>query len=216
MTTSFSRFLGVAALGMALPSISLANGFDGAYAGGQLGLMTHVTVGIDDSTGLGQLGADSFGPERIELFGGYGLEITPGFYLGGQVGYTVFNNFDEKLVDDAPDNIAVEAGTGFSIKALAGYVPNPSTLLYATVGYQQREFTLVNSFSGSSVKAKENVAGVTFGFGMQQYIGDRLTLTAEVLQTDYSKEGFSVDPLSPAIDFDFNEMTFDIGLAYRF
>ncbi|MCH8497315.1 MAG: porin family protein [Marinobacter sp.] len=216
MTNKFSRFVGAAALGMAMSHGAMAGSFDGAYAGAQLGLFTNLTaeLTVDGQPGSSTVGFDSMGLDRIELFGGYGMEVMPGLYLGGQLSYVAVNTFDEKFISAPGESTALEAGPGFSLKAIVGYVPSPSTMLYTTLGYQQREFEFVAKGPSGTEKADETAAGFAIGFGARQYLTERVMLTAEVLRTSYSKETFG--PSALGVNLELTELTFDLGVAYRF
>ena len=200
--------LGALAAATALASTQAVADFEGGYVGARMGVFTSVVTEVSDfGVDKQYFGAETMPLGRLDLVGGYGFMVNPTFYLGGELGLTLLNNFDEDVIKDGGDALSIEGGTGFSLRGIAGYVPGPNTMLYGTLGYQQRNY----EFADPDESEDEDFTGVGFGFGLQQKLGGNLMLTAEAFHISYSKEDLGGD-----VDLQPTETTFDLGIAFRF
>jgi hypothetical protein len=209
----FSAVLAVAMLPI---QVNASDAFSGFYAGGSIGVFSGATFKFTDRDSGN---SETYGIEdpvgRIDLRAGYGLMVAEKVYLGGELGLTVHNGVSGEAFRDNVDEFrgVIEAGDGFAVKGILGYAATPTTLLYGTIGYQERDYELDLRWAGGSFSfAEETFSGFGFGFGMRQELRERLALTAEVFRTSYSAE----DDATWDARYDVTDVQFDIGLVYRF
>ncbi|MCG5495882.1 MULTISPECIES: outer membrane protein [Ectothiorhodospira] len=196
--------------------------FSGPYLGGAVGLFSDINAEFEVSDSSSQntirFGADDM-LSRFDLRTGFGY-VVPGspVYFGAEVSYTIANALDEEVFSSSGpggrETWDLEGDKGFAVKAKLGYVATPRTLLYWTMGYQQRNYELTLIGPGVRDSDDEDFSGVGFGFGARFALSDNVHLSAEAFRTDYGSESWTDD--GTRLKIDPTETQFDVGLIYRF
>ncbi|MFP4130062.1 MAG: outer membrane protein [Halorhodospira sp.] len=199
---------------LAFGSTAQAADFDGFYAGGGLGVFGSATAdfsvdgietnGLDVDSASATFGAEDF-LNKADLIVGYGQQ-DDGIYLGAEASYSL-GMLDEEIIKGGGESVDLETNGGYTLAGRLGYVVAPTTMAYAKLGYQQREFEL--SIGGDS--GDEDFDGYVIGGGMAyQLSGAPVTVRAEATRTDYGDEG------REGVDVEPTETSVDLQAVYRF
>jgi outer membrane immunogenic protein len=179
-----------------------AKNFEGFTAGVNVSSVggTSTLKGAEGSADLGQ---QSVVP-GVEL--GYNFAASKEIVLGLTATYDFA---DSKLgqSSDADGNFNVKGQNRMSINFKPGYVISPSTMVYATVGYNSMTGKLTDSVLGSTTKT---YTGVGYGLGVAVMATKNVFVKAEVQQVNFgsqSSDGTSVQP---------NLTVGTIGVGYKF
>ncbi|WP_168161567.1 outer membrane protein [Ectothiorhodospira sp. BSL-9] len=208
---------------LAVPhSVHAQSIFSGPYLGGSAGLFSDFNADFEESDSSSQdtirFGADDM-LSRFDVRAGFG-HVVPGsqVYFGAEVSYTVANAFDEEILSasdsEGRTTLDLEGDKGFAVKAKLGYVATPRTLLYWTMGYQQRNYELTVIGPDGRGSDDEDFSGVGYGFGARFALSDNVHLSAEAFRIDYGSESWMDGDTRLKIDP--TETQFDVGLIYRF
>lgn len=215
MNTNNKGLASVAVLlsGLLISGASAADVFSGGYVGGSIGVFNNIAAEASDARDSATVGVEDFPFGRLDLRAGYGEMVSPELYLGVEVAFTLLNNVSGTIASEREPgedlSVSLEAGSGFALKAIVGRPVTPTTLLYGTVGYQQRKYELVvrwrDIWESGSASESDTFSGLGFGLGMRQELGERLLLTAEAFRASYSEA-----------NTDITDTQVDLGLIYRF
>lgn len=196
-----------------LPSIAMAEPFNGPYVGIQGGYES--TKASVSDTGLGAFAGTSF-RDDISLtgfnggvFAGYGKHVN-NLYIGTEAEGS-FSNADSRT------NLTVGAGTieiklkhkydyGASLKA--GFFPVKDTLLYGKIGF------IRGKFEDESVHADDVLTGAKFGIGTETLVSSNITARADWSYTNYGTAKYSDASQNGSADP--SSSIFRLGLAYNF
>ena len=177
--------------------------FSGGYVGGSAGLFTSATLDTSLDADL-SLGIEDM-LTKFDLLAGLGTQADQ-IYFGFEGQYTLINNLDDSVFNDAEESLSLEAQEGWALSARLGYVPANNILLYGKAGIGERNYEL--SVPGAS--EDEDFSGPGFGVGIEYMATDRVSIRLEGMRYDYSSEG------ADGIDFDPVEQTVDLIAVARF
>lgn len=183
----------------------------------------------------GSLGTDGLGGEggAFTIGAGYDLQIGSKIVAGAFVDYTQHDaDFDVSL---SLGNV-LRGGLGFDIRdevsvgGRLGYLVNPSTLFYGTVGYSHLDVsdTIVSGSIGGfggSLRLADNgsFSGIFFGAGVEAKLTDAISLKGEYRYTDVDSSNITLLPdVFPVVndlisaELDPDIQTVRLSLSYRF
>ncbi len=191
----------VASLSIAGVASAQRSAFEGAYAGGQIGVsvisadVTRTGGGSDDGTGEGFGGGGfvGFGGTNGQLYGGIEAELG---YDGADWSGTV----DGTSAD-------VEAQLTFGLGARIGYVIDDRYLIYGRFGWVRTNAEASHISIGTQ---DEDFDGGRFGGGVEAMFAGNIGVRGEYTYTIYS------DPGITGFDIDASQHLFRIGVAYYF
>ncbi|HQR95726.1 MAG TPA: outer membrane beta-barrel protein [Thiotrichales bacterium] len=153
-----------------------AAGFDGVYAGADVGF----TKGEWNETGFDMSGNQT----NFGLNLGYGATMG-NFYLAGELAFR--NNgadFGDKNItlSGIPVKVGAKATTTKMISILPGFVVSKNTLIYARLGRgnTDMEYTATNLNNGASFTQSQNGDFNIYGLGMNYLMTTNLSVVAEV------------------------------------
>lgn len=147
----------------------------GFYFGGTLG---YASGTVDVRGGSGDFGFDQTGGVGT-LFAGYNIQTSANMVLGLEA------DIGTGYLDGTLAGHTAEQNVFGSLRARAGVLLTPQTLLYATGGlaWANYDFKVVGANLGS-----ETLLGYQLGAGLEFALAPQWTLRAEYLYTDYGKE----------------------------
>ena len=189
----------------------------GPYVGIQAGVISLTSV--DDFDPSYQTPTDpyynsgAFGG-TVGVFAGYDLEISDVFVLGlsGEV------NLDNVLVEqEGYDYYSLDWDA--AIKVRAGMLVDPSTLVYATVGYSYAAFSFNEDYWGTIYSDGDEVGGIVVGAGIETMLTDEIFLRAEGSATFYDTLDLKYeDTATPYSYWDISSTVLkaSIGLGFKF
>lgn len=193
----------------------VASDWTGPYVGIQAGVISLTTVEDYDPTyttpsdPYWELGA--YGGS-VGLFAGFDYQVDEMFVLGisGEV------NLDNVAIDYDGYDDYLTLDWDAAIKVRGGMLLNPSTLLYATVGYSVGAFTFSEDYWGGVYDPSDETAnGWVVGAGMEAEVAEGLFARGEATATFYDdlKIDNADDPywvVTPTV------VKATLGLAYKF
>ena len=231
----------LAASSLAIFSTPAFSDLSGPYVGGGIGLFGSYTAevtqesfqfGLDDEELSEFVGyTDWF--TNADLLVGYGEQVD-NFYLGGE--FTLSAGLTDEDVEEVSgtdtvtnDRVTqtynIEAGQGYALSGRAGYVLAPSSMVYAKLSYQVREFEAEASIDepGFSETASDddNFSGFGIGVGFEHQLQDLpLAFRIEAMRVDYGDEDLTLEDDDWGIEQELNvepvENTVDLQAVYRF
>lgn len=167
---------------VALAGTASAQAFDGLYAGATAG---HNSTDIKVSENWTPSTYDSFGASggEIGVFAGYGQEVAPSIYMGGEIEANKSNA--EFKYSTSTDTLKVSKEHAYGVAVRAGYAAG-NVMPYVRVGYNKAKFKgeLSGTLTGSETESK---GGLAFGAGMQWKATDMFSLRGEFVRTNYGK-----------------------------
>jgi outer membrane immunogenic protein len=192
--------------------------------------------GVPDPTTNG-VNLDSTGP-RLGGILGYNLQVSPSWVIGIEGDGAWGNNrktsinFPGSVPGPTDDSVSNRLNWDASIRARAGYLVTPSTLVYATGGVAWQNIkntatcgpTNATSFCGffftnASFTDQSTKAGWTAGGGVETIVWTNWTARAEYRYSDFGSSTLVVPPL-PTVGFTettrVNTHTALLGIAYKF
>lgn len=168
----------------------VASDWTGAYVGvqgGVIGLTTVENYDPDYSTPFSPSYEDAAVGTSIGVVAGYDYQISDLVVLGvsGEV------NLDDAVIDYyGYDYLSLNWDA--AIKARAGMLINPSTLLYATAGYSLANFEADEEYWGTDYSANPDaLGGWIIGAGIESEFAEGLFLRGEATATFYGDLGVS-------------------------
>ena len=199
-TTFFVACLAFAA-SLAVPAH--AQDFNGPHIGVQLGWGHDQVRNLD--TDLGPLtidrNRDSF---TGGIFAGYDREVAPRFVVGGEAGFNLSAS-DEIRAGSGTDLVTVNPRWSIDLTTRAGYLVNPSTLVYVRGGYVNARVKTTVTDAQGSLSESQSRDGWLVGGGVERLIATNLSARLEYRYSDLG-EG----------DGRFNRHRVLAGVAYRF
>ena len=150
----------------------------------------------------------------IGVFAGYDFQISDVFVLGlsGEV------NLDNALVEqEGYDYYSLDWDA--AIKVRAGMLVDPSTLVYATVGYSYAAFSMNDDWWGTGYSDGDEVGGVVVGAGIETMLTDEIFLRAEGSATFYDTLDIKYEDTSTPYsywDITPTVLKASIGLGFKF
>lgn len=168
----------------AVATEAVASDWTGAYIGVQAGVISLTTVEdydpaystpVDPYWELGAYGG------TVGFFAGYDFQVDDMFVLGisGEV------NLDDAAIDYDGYDDYMTMDWDAAIKVRGGMLVNPSTLLYATVGYGVAGFTFSDDYWGGSYGPDDSAGGWIVGAGVETEVTDGLFVRGEASATFY-------------------------------
>ena len=206
--------LGLAACAASL-SPAAAQTFGGAYGGVEIGyadgeqtIEQRVISTPEDPPPSIDVGGEAF---VYGAFAGIGVRLSPAWYAGGEIG--VGAGGEDGSAELVAADASIEPDWRWSVSGRIGYLVDDASLFYAKVGYEERAFDF--SFSNGRQESAD-FAGLLYGAGFERLVGERLSVRAEVIHTDFDGEDFDVTPPpSDGMTFEPSETRLAIGLALR-
>lgn len=156
------KFVLALAVSAAFATPAMAEDFSGPYIG--TGVTLDNVQGSGDFEGLGVSGLGA------TAFAGYDISLGTSVFVGVEA------NADLNTADVE----GVEADWGWGVGARAGVKLNPSTALFARLGYARNRVS-IDDVSGWG-------DGVRYGAGVQTALTDKVSLRAEVSQFNYEQD----------------------------
>ena len=180
---------------------------------------------------------------RVNPYAGYNWQVAPSWVVGveGDVGFadqsTRLGGFRSSPVFGSStfdiDGLSVKTTWDASLRARAGYLFTPTTLVYATGGiaFQHYDVTsacispVCNGATPEMVSNATTRTGWTLGGGVETALWGNWLARAEYRYADYGKTAFTVARSSTIPDFNPSVNTYDVamrshlatfGVTYRF
>ena len=182
-----------------------ANNFEGFTAGinvSSVGSSNELKT-ANGNTNFGQLTV----VPGIEL--GYNFAASKEVVLGLTATYDFVSSDLAKVTDNDPTGGFTAKGQNrYSINFKPGYVITPSTMIYATVGYNSMSQKLSG---GDGFSQTNNVTGIGYGLGVAVMATKNVFVKAEVQQINFSKVTFPDGGTGQT-----NLTVGTIGLGYKF
>lgn len=201
------KYLLTTILATSISSMAIAEPFNGPYLGAQGGYDSYHL----DTTGIfpGFSGRADFGGTggSFGLFAGYGKTFN-NVYLGGELEGSL-NSADAKLSDNVGDNFGVKSKNTFGAAIRAGFLLNPTTLLYGTVGAVRSKYDGTGQLTGS-----KSLTGTRLGLGAETAISAKVTARLGWSYTDYQDYKYAGGGINAKTSP--TESLFRLGLAYHF
>lgn len=193
-----------------------AESFQGLYAGVEGGFDNY-EVKVDDVDITDLVSIDATG--SFDGLSGNGVMggVFAGYHLGGDSTFVAIEGFaqfsDASMSISATDGIdtigmSIKAKESFGVAARLGMKVNPSTGLYARVGWLSTNFEASLNDGFDTYKESEYEDAIQYGVGLETMISNNTSLRAEYLMASYGDQG--VDGLS------IDNNNFKAGLAFRF
>jgi outer membrane immunogenic protein len=194
-----ASILSIAATG----AFAQAKNFEGFTAGvnvSSVGASTEVNI-AGDSANLGQQNV----VPSIEL--GYNFALGNQFVLG----LTGTYDFTKTKGGSLTGNFQTESESHFSINLKPGFVVTPSTMIYATVGYNQ----MTGKVTGNSITTEsQNFTGIGYGLGAAMLVDKNVFIKVEFQQINYGSQSKTIG--GEAISYKPNATVGTIGVGYKF
>lgn len=183
-----------------------ASDWAGGYAGGSLGY----SFGADDEIGL-----DLYdGGDLIERNSGLGAVDVKGPTVGVHAGYRWQRDnwvFGPELwleggsVDATdnvfPDGLEVESSVNYivGLQLKTGYVVDPQTLVYGTVGAVHGDFDYELSDDDGTTTENYSAGGYSLGLGVERKIRPNLAVFAEWQYRNFGKTALTFENTTPDV-----------------
>lgn len=175
----------------------MATSWAGAYVGGSLGYIT----GTDDQVGLALFESGA----EIDSVGGLGDVGVSGPTVGLQLGYRwqrdnwVFGpelgielgGVDERVeFGPASEGLSVESEVNniATLVLKTGYIVNPNTMVYGTLGVARGDFDYTLGGNGESQTQGFTLTGAAAGLGVERMMNERISVFAEYQYRDFGNE----------------------------
>jgi outer membrane immunogenic protein len=207
------------------PEVSTGPNWNGFYVGVGIGAGAALTDFTEHGYEWTRYGYQPFSYEADSLGGqgifgtavlGYDRMIRPDWVLGAFVDYDFGSNIRFKESNDEHGSYNdysnhIDLDHAWSVGLRLGYLPTPSTLVYATGGYTQAEFDISNYGS-------HNFDGYFVGAGLETFLRSNVTLKLEYRFTQFNDKSFDFcDNWSYGTDnFQPSEHSARLVLSYKF
>lgn len=190
--------------------ILLASGSAGVFAqannfqGFSLGLNGSTVGSSTNISGSGasiDIGQQTFSPSA-EIGYSYGV-------LDAVISLTATYDFVDLKSGQATvnsDSINFVGKNHYSINLKPGYVVNPTTLIYATVGYN----SVKGEITGGALTGSTNFSGVGYGAGVALLVSSNVFLKAEIQQISYGSKTVNGVTYQPS------STVGTVGIGYKF
>ena len=209
----------------------------GFYIGAGVGLRATDSTWTTTSTSYIGLTSDTSRPTsgdafRFAVHGGYNYQFAPQWVAGieGDWGWanktvTVTGSPAPGTFNFAADSIAVKTGYDASLRARAGYLLTPMTMLYATGGAAWQQLEAQRNVPVSfccgpfSTSASTVRSGWTVGGGLEAMITRNWLVRAEYRYADFGTANLSdVNPAGGITNYDVSLKTHlvNFGASYKF
>tara|TARA_R110002049_G_scaffold280642_1_gene459965 strand:+ start:155 stop:709 length:555 start_codon:yes stop_codon:yes gene_type:complete len=154
---------------------AMDNGYkNNGYIGGSVNLLSYEEPGVD--------------ADLVAVSGRLGTFITENFSVEGRLGFGLVGDD----VDITGTNVDVDLNYIFGVYARAGLPVNENIYPYVLLGYSRGEVEA----SAGSFSVEEAESDVSFGFGVDFKLNDKLTLNAEYVnlidKDDVEVSGFNL------------------------
>ena len=189
----------VAALSVAAPAY--ANDFAGFRVEGHTGLDVTSLKEVYDYYGEDEGAYRSSKTGLLYGLGaGYDYAVTPKITLGAEVNLDFSNTGDmyvDTYLDDERHAEVADPRREIELSARAGYAVNPSTLVYAKVGYVNGDFKLKGDLhndgptDGAPFSTKKKLDGLRLGVGAETLLGGGVYAKVEYRYTDYNNVNYA-------------------------
>lgn len=203
----------VAATVLASSAMAQANAFEGFTAGvnvSSVGGTTTLTGGDSNFSQTYDFGQQSFVP-GVEL--GYNYAATQSIVLGLTATYDFTDSNLGQVNSNLGGGISLKGQNRYSINFKPGYVITPSTMIYATVGYNAMSVKTSGYIDGGS--STTSVSGIGYGLGLAVMATKNIFIKAEVQQINFgSKTLFTDADYTTSIQPNLTVGT--IGIGYKF
>jgi outer membrane immunogenic protein len=208
------KLLALTLLAGSTGAFAQAAAFEGFTAGvnvSSVGGTTTLTGGDKNFSQTYEFGQQSFVP-GVEL--GYNYAATQNIVLGLTATYDLTNsNIGNVNSSFAGDGISFKGQDRYSINFKPGYVITPSTMIYATVGYNAMSVKTSGYADGGT--STTSVSGIGYGIGLAVMATKNIFVKAEVQQVNFgSKSIFTEGDYTTSIKPNLTVGT--IGIGYRF
>lgn len=186
--------------------------FTCSYAFAQASNFQGFTIGVNGSS-VGSSTTISGGGDSIDM----GQQT---FIPSGEIGYTygvgdaaisltgTYDFVDTKAgqVTVGSTSVKLVGKNHYSFNLKPAYAVTPSTLLYATVGYN----SIKGEFTGGGVSGSTNFSGVGYGIGVVQLMSKNVFLKAELQQISYGSKTVDGATYQPSSTIG------TLGIGYKF
>jgi len=207
------------------PVAAFADGFSGAYVGGQLGYVDADDDGDETSSDWSQESSPD-GPS-FGLLAGYNWVSDSGFLLGVEFDVEERTSTDDESyqqfagVTNTRYTVESELKAAISLRGRIGYFLNPRTLVYTTAGVAsvrvRREFKDLDlEEGGGSSSETQWQDGWTAGVGLEYMMKDEFSVRAEYRYTDLGEHRIDATVYDETYSQDLSEDSFRVALIYRF
>lgn len=148
----------------------------------------------------------------------YGLALGYNFQNGNMVygGELTYSGADISGTEDCVNPAFQCAGTLDNIATLrgrVGYLLQPETLIYGTLGVAQGEHNFWTD-DGTVLGQTRTVSGYLAGVGVEHAFSDRMSLRGAIVYYEFDEDDYQTDVLYNDIDSDFTQ--FELGIFLRF
>lgn len=201
------------------PLVSHASGFTGSYAGVQIG---HVS-GKDDGTEYfngkpdGYMSTTKPKGNAYSIMGGYNWALNEQMLLGvdGDLRLKTLSASAVQTGGPFPWIATTKVKNTLSVRAKFGYVFNDKTMAYVAAGLANAQ--IARSYSGSPFNYKKR-SGFTYGFGAEEIITDKISLSLNYRHTDFgTSDVVLAGPYSGNFErLKYKEQSLLLGAAYHF
>jgi outer membrane immunogenic protein len=184
-------------------------GFYGGAAGGAGAMTDHLNATLGNAAASVDNGGDGV---LGGFFAGADYQFAPQALVGvmGDYTWTGIQSNSSLLVGGAAGTASVLQRNAWSILGRLGFLPTPSTLLYAAGGYTNATFTSTASAGGFTTSQDTTLGGWTLGPGVEMLIADGWSTRLEYRYSQFA--GSSANGVSGQA----STQTVRVGLAYRF
>lgn len=180
---------------------SSTDGFNGFYAGGEVGRDV-VTINEKESATSTDFAYALRGFDA-GVVGGYGQTFDNTYYLGAEAHANISN------ADDEVGGVKTRLKYTYGVDAIPGYMLSDNTMAYGRVGFERGKFEAKDS---TGAKASDNRNGLRVGLGLQTKVADQIAVRGEYDYTRFQKKDGNL--------FTSNERptnnAFKVGLTYYF
>jgi outer membrane immunogenic protein len=144
---------------------------------------------------------------------GYDARLSDAFVLGGEVALT--GRTGSGTLTDGVDQFTLRQGRTFDITARAGYLVNPSSLLYIRGGYTNTRFDVESGVDRDGT----NRGGYKVGAGYEMMFAKNVSARLEYNYSDYGSENLfdiATGVGANRANVNFNRHAVTAGVNFRF
>lgn len=187
----------------------------GVYVGAAVGAGAGSTT-LDAGSGVFEL--DGIGAEGVLWSAalGYDYQVNARWVVGGMLDYTgssIETTLGGSITGTGSAGYDLTADHAFSILGRAGYLTGPDTLVYGLAGYTRQYYSGGLFVSGlGSTSYEFDTGGLTVGAGIENRIGNNMSVKLEYRYTDFD----DVDIIPTFLGTDTVSHTVRLGLNYKF
>lgn len=203
----------------AIPAKAYGPVWTGFYVGAAFGGGALVNK-VNSSAGGASLNLDGLGSSGVlgSIYGGVDYQVLPKAIIGAlaEATWSGFQSSASAQVPGAGATANTSAGLGWSVLARAGFLANPSTLLYLVGGYTGQNITTsgtaVAGGAVASFSSNDTVHGWTVGPGFETMLTGGWSAK---LEYRYSQFG-TTTPSGTTINVTPSTQAVRAGLSYKF